>query len=491
MEQDDEGSFYRLKGKAKEVDEELGLVLTELAVDGDFKGKAGSTVFGRAGEAAKALRVGMIGLGKQEEVNKNDCLRPYRQLGFALANEAKRQRGFADNTKADAAVHLPSLPDGVEEAKAAGEIGHGIYMGSFSETRYKKAAKPTQLGSVSLLGFQPGEAFDTALNEAKAHSRGIMMCKELVNAPAAHCTPETLAEAFRKVASENPDRFELTVLGKEECEKRQMEPFLAVGRGSAQEPRFIHLKYMPPEGTKESTPKVALVGKGITYDSGGINIKGQLTELMKFDMGGAGAVAGSALTFAELQPQGVEVHFIVPSCENMVDADSYRPGDILTASNGKTIEITNTDAEGRLALSEGLLYAGEQGCTKLADIATLTGGMLVSLGTHLGGVWANSEEAADKVHQASSRCEDRVWQLPLESSYWQLMDSKIADCVNAGPREAGSILAALFLEQFIPSNADWAHLDIAGCCWDWRSDRLATGFGASLLTHYAMLHASQ
>lgn len=451
VEADDEGNFAKLKGSASDVDQQLGGILSELAEAADFKGKTGSSSFARTGFSNAAQRVGVVGLGKSDDLAQSENMKPLKQLGGALADDAKASK------KSTAAVYVPSYPRDVDVKKAAAAIAQGTMLAAFNETRYKQSAKPTPLTRVDII--KENSDFSNEIKEARSHAEGIMLTKELVNGPAEHVTPTTLEETFKQVASKSPNTMHLTVLGRKECEQRKMEPFLAVGRGSAKEPKFIHLQYTPQGGVSQDAERIALVGKGITYDAGGINIKpsqGGLLEVMKFDMGGAGAVAGAASIIADSQPKDVVVDFIVPACENMVDADSFRPGDILTASNGKTIEITNTDAEGRLVLSEGMLYANELGATKVVDIATLTGAMLISLGSHLAGYatyctifnscsfllhlvhdvckiclsmnlainhyayvakfrlhryFTNSDELSKRISEASKQGEDRVWQV--------------------------------------------------------------------------------
>lgn len=248
-----------------------------------------------------------------------------------------------------------------------------------------------------------------------------------------------------------------------------MGAYLGVSQGAIEPPKFIHLTYTPEGGVAEGGKKVALVGKGLTFDSGGYNIKagaGSMIEKMKFDMGGAGAVLGAARAIAELQPAGVEAHFIVAACENMVSAEAMRPGDILTASNQKTIEVLNTDAEGRLTLADALVYADRLGeVDVIVDIATLTGACMVALGQNIAGMWSNSDDLAARLEQRSKACGEKLWRMPLEEAYFDGLKSDFADMKNTGPRFGGAITAALFLQKFIKKETSWAHLDIAGTVW--------------------------
>jgi leucyl aminopeptidase len=255
---------------------------------------------------------------------------------------------------------------------------------------------------------------------------------------------------------------------------------------SDSDPKFIHLKYSSGSPKR----KLALVGKGITFDAGGYNIKagpGSMIELMKFDMGGAAAVLGAARALAAIAPADMEVHFISAACENLISGAGLLPGDVLVAANGKTVEVANTDAEGRLTLADALWYAQEKvGAERCIDIATLTGSQIIALGTAIGAVMAPADEASDAV-VAAGRCTggERWWRLPLEESYMEMLKSKTADLVNVGGRPAGTITAGLFLKQFVDSEKmQWAHLDIAGPCWNEKLGG-ATGFGAATLAHWA------
>jgi leucyl aminopeptidase len=284
-----------------------------------------------------------------------------------------------------------------------------------------------------------------------------------------------------------PDLFELTVFGRKECEDMGMGCYLGVAEAADTEPQFIHLKYKGP-GTTESSPKIGLVGKGVTFDSGGYNLKagaGSMIEMMKFDMGGSGAVLGSAYAVGGMKPGNVEVNFIVAACENMINGHGCRPGDVLTASNGKTVEINNTDAEGRLTLCDAIIYAGKQGCGTIVDIATLTGACMVALGMDIAGLYSNTDELAADLKSSGGTHGEKLWRMPLEDDYKELLKSPVADMKNTGIRWGGSITAALYLKEFVPENTSWAHIDMAGPVWDDKKGG-ATGFGVSTLAQYVM-----
>ncbi len=263
--------------------------------------------------------------------------------------------------------------------------------------------------------------------------------------------------------------------------------YLGVAQGSELPPRFVHL-ILRPEG--EVHRRVALVGKGLTFDSGGYNLKtaGSQIEMMKYDMGGSAAVLGAARALAELRPAGVEVHVIVAACENMISGGAIHPGDILTASNGKTIEVNNTDAEGRLTLADALVYASRLEPDAVVDLATLTGACVIALGEEIAGLWSSSDGLADALRQAGARGGEALWRMPLRRSYRSGLKSPVADMKNTGPRPGGSITAALFLQDFVPEGLPWAHLDIAGTVWSDKGRGLdpagATGFGVRTLVEW-------
>ena len=274
------------------------------------------------------------------------------------------------------------------------------------------------------------------------------------------------------------------MLEKEDCEKLGMGLYLGVANGSISPPKFIHLTYT--KGTPKET--LALVGKGITFDTGGYNLKvNSRIEDMKFDMGGAGATLGAAFTLGDLGVDNITVHFVIASCENMVGGDAYRPSDIITASNGKSVEVINTDAEGRLTLADALLYAqNECKATSIVNMATLTGAIIIALGNKIAGVFTPSDAMAASIVEASQRTGDRVWRMPLEEDYLDPLTKGIADLRNVGSRAGSSIQAGLFLKEFVKTDeVEWAHIDIAGAGWN-TENAMPTGYGASLFAEWVL-----
>ena len=295
-----------------------------------------------------------------------------------------------------------------------------------------------------------------------------------------------LAKKAIKMAKEF--KLECKILERKDCEKEGMGAYLAVAKGSDLDPKFIHLIYKP---SGQVLRRIALVGKGLTFDSGGYNLKvgASKIEMMKYDMGGSASVLGAARSIGEIAPKGTEIHFIIASCENMVNGSAVHPGDIIQASNGKTIEINNTDAEGRLTLADALTYACKLKPDVIIDLATLTGACVVALGEQIAGLWANNDELAEELKEASSSCGENLWRMPLQATYKEGLKSMLADIKNTGPRAGGSITAALFLREFVEKDIAWAHIDIAGPCWSDKgfgsNPAGATGYGVQTLVNWA------
>ncbi|CAD2100014.1 M17 leucyl aminopeptidase, putative [Plasmodium vinckei brucechwatti] len=328
--------------------------------------------------------------------------------------------------------------------------------------------------------------YNKEVEKARTYSMGIYFASQLISAPSNYCNPVSLANVAVELAEKL--NLEYKILGTKELEELKMGAYLSVGKGSMYPHRFIHLTY---KGKGEIKKKIALVGKGITFDAGGYNLKagpGSMIELMKFDMSGCAAVLGSAYCVGTLKPENIEVHFISAVCENMISQNSYRPGDIITASNGKTIEVGNTDAEGRLTLADALVYAENIGVDHIIDIATLTGAMLFSLGTSYAGVFGNDDKLINKILASSKSSNEPVWWLPIIKEYRKFIRSRCADMNNMPTNsKASSVIASVFLSEFIKSTS-WAHLDIAGAAWIFH-DSKPKGFGVRLLSEFILSHA--
>ncbi|MBD2040616.1 leucyl aminopeptidase [Microcoleus sp. FACHB-672] len=461
-----------LTGNLAQLDEKLAGTLKELIEESEFKGKDGSSAVTRVGTGSPIRKIIVVGLGKADAL-KLDSWRRAAAAAARLANKEKCK------TLALALPVWHEAPDATAEA-----IVEGVELALYQDNRFKSETenKGLKLEQIDLLGLAGTEA---SITRAQQICAGVMLARQLVAAPANSVTPVTMAEAAQAIASEHG--LEIEILEREACEELGMGAFLGVALASDLPPKFLHLTYKP-EGTPRR--KLAIVGKGLTFDSGGLNIKvaGSGVEMMKVDMAGAGATLGAAKAIALLKPD-VEVHFISAVTENMISGHAMRPGDILTASNGKTIEINNTDAEGRLTLADALVFAEKLGVDAIVDLATLTGACIIALGDDIAGLWSPDDTVANQLLKASEMAGEKFWRMPLEEKYFEGLKSPLADMKNTGPRPGGSITAALFLKQFV-KETPWVHLDIAGPVWTDKESGYnsvgATGFPVRTLVNWVL-----
>lgn len=449
-------------------------LLQDLVNSSEFKGKAGETAWTRISGSSPVRFVILVGLGKSEDLQLNQL----RLAAAAIARTVQKQKCKT------VGMHLPIWKQ--DKAQSAQAIAEGIGLALHQDNRFKSEPESGQTNGlpeqVELLGIgQQPEAIKTAHQVCQ----GVILARELVAAPANVVTPTALAETAGTIASEHG--LTLEVLEQKDCEKQGMGAFLGVSKASEMPPKFIHLTYKPTGVAKR---KLAIIGKGVTFDSGGLNLKtgGSGIETMKMDMAGSAATLGAAKVIGQLKPD-TEVHFIVAAAENMISGRALHPGDILTASNGKTIEINNTDAEGRLTLADALVFAEKLEVDAVVDLATLTGACIVALGNDIAGMWTPKDDLAQELTQASERAGEKFWRMPLEDKYFEGLKSPIADMKNTGPRPGGSITAALFLQQFIKDTA-WAHLDVAGPVWTDKEGGYnnvgATGFAVRTLVNWVL-----
>jgi leucyl aminopeptidase len=464
-----------LSGDLAQLDEKLAGTLKELIEETEFKGSAGSSAVTRVGSGSSIRKIILVGLGKPDTLSLDSL----RRAAAAIARSAKQQKSKT------LGITLPVANDNPTDTAQA--ITEGIILALHQDNRFKSEPedKGAKLEQVELLGLGGQEA---AITKAQAISTGVILARELVAAPANAVTPISMAQTAEAIASEHG--LALEILEREECEKLGMGAFLGVAQASDLPPKFIHLTYKP-DGTPKR--KVAIVGKGLTFDSGGLNIKGAGSgiETMKMDMGGAAATLGAAKAIGQIKPD-VEVHFVSAVTENMISGHAMHPGDVLTASNGKTIEVNNTDAEGRLTLADALVFAEKLEVDAIIDLATLTGACIIALGNDIGGLWTADETLASQLKTASEAAGEKFWQMPMEEKYFEGLKSPIADMKNTGPRPGGSITAALFLKQFV-KETPWAHLDIAGPVWADKEEGCnpagATGYPVRTLVNWVMSDA--
>ena len=459
-------------GDLAQLDQKLAGTIGELITETEFEGKPNSTAVTRVGGHSPVRKIILVGLGKADDL-KLDIV---RSAGAAIARIAKKEKSKT------LGISLPVAKD--DPSATAQLITEGILLALHQDNRFKSEPedKEAKLETVDLLGLGDQTA---AITRGEQIASGVILARELVAAPANSLTPIAMAETAEKIAADHG--LSVEILEKEDCEKLGMGAFLGVAMASDLPPKFIHLTYKP-EGTPKR--KLAIIGKGLTFDSGGLNIKGAGSgiETMKIDMGGAAATLGAAKVIGQLKPD-VEVHFISAATENMISGHAMHPGDILTASNGKTIEVNNTDAEGRLTLADALVFAEKLEVDAIVDLATLTGACVVALGNSIAGLWSGDEQLASQLKEASELAGEKFWQMPLEEKYFEGMKSQIADMKNTGPRPGGSITAALFLKQFVKETS-WAHLDIAGPVWTDKesgcNNQGATGFPVRTLVNWVL-----
>jgi leucyl aminopeptidase len=422
-------------------------------------------------EGDMARRLLLIGLG-----GKRDDEALYERVGGSLTAR------LLTSGETKLVVDLTGLNLGGEEAaRVAFGIAARAWRYDIYRTKLGKKAKPTLEEAVIVGG---GDGVDEAWQHKSAVLEGIYFTRELVTEPANIVYPISFVDRCRDGLEGLGVEFE--VLDEKAMADLGMGSLLGVAIGSAQPPRLLAMRW---NGAGDSKNPVVFVGKGVTFDTGGISIKPAAgMEAMKWDMGGAGAVAGAMKALATRKAKA-NVVGICGLVENMPDGKAQRPGDVVTSLSGQTIEVINTDAEGRLVLCDAMTWAQRQYKPEvMVDLATLTGAMIISLGYEYGGLFSNDDGIAQKLADAGNKTGDKVWRMPLGDAYDKLMDSPIADMKNSGPREGGSITAATFLQRFVDEGVKWAHLDIAGMVWANKAgalwDKGATGFGVALLDRF-------
>jgi leucyl aminopeptidase len=468
-------SERELTAPARRVDQRSrGALRAALA---DLSGKVGATLLLRALPNVAAERVLLVGLGARKEFGEA----AYRDAVRAAAN-ALRELGAKDAALflVDLKVNDRSLSWNLRQAV----LGTREAFYRFDELKSQKKTPEPALAKVTL-PLPPAAALAQALAEAQATADGVALARTLGNLPSNICTPTYLAEQAKKLAQQF--KLQVEVLERKDMEKLGMGAFLAVTSASHEPPKLIVLRY---NGGAKSAKPLALVGKGITFDTGGISLKpaGEMDE-MKFDMSGAGSVLGAIRALAGMKAP-VNVVGVIPACENMPGGHAIKPGDVVTTLSGQTVEILNTDAEGRLILCDALAYAERFKPDAVVDIATLTGACVIALGHIATGLFANDQKLADELREAADDAWDRVWQMPLWEDYQEQLRSNFADMANIGGRPGGSITAASFLARFT-RKLRWAHLDIAGTAWKSGREKGSTGRPVPLLVRFALRHAGR
>ena len=466
----------KLSSVARELDAASNGYLSKLLQHGDMDGKLEQTLLLHSVNGVAAQRILLIGCGKENEFG----LRQFKKTLNVTAKVLK------EHNVRDAVIYLSELTTKdlnlAQRIKLAAEtIHHGVYQ--FTQLKSKNDKTRINLQKVILnvadAKYLPKARLAVAMGNAVA--QGVTTARDLGNLPGNICTPAYLASTAQKNAK-HYSNMKVRVLKQKDMEELKMGAFLSVAKGSRQPPRLIVVEY---SGGKKDDKPVVLVGKGITFDSGGISIKpSQAMDEMKFDMCGAASVLGTMVTIGELQLP-INVVAIVPSCENMPDGAANKPGDVVTSMSGQTIEVLNTDAEGRLILCDALTYSEQFKPKAVIDVATLTGACVVALGKHPCGLLSNKDALVQDLLDAGTRSDDRAWQLPLWDDYQDQLKSNFADIANIGGPQAGTITAACFLSRFT-EKLDWAHLDIAGVAWESGHHKGATGRPVPLLSQYLL-----
>jgi leucyl aminopeptidase len=464
----------KLGDSAQLLDNAAAHYISEIISRGDMTGKIASTLLLHKLPQIASERVLLLGLGKRNELEPNkfrDCMR------------AAMRALQATNAK-DATLYLSEIA--VKDRDSAWCLNQAvlaayenIYRADSLKSKSEKDKTALRKIHFGQLKDKPSAALEASLSQAVAVAQGMVLAKDLGNLPGNVCTPSYLAQQAVALGKAHKS-IKTTVLEEKDMKKLGMGSLLSVSQGSAAPAKLITMEY---HGADKKQKPVVLVGKGITFDSGGISLKpGAEMDEMKYDMCGAASVLGTLQAIAEMGLK-LNVVGIIPSCENMPSSTAVKPGDIVTSMSGQTIEILNTDAEGRLILCDALTYAAKFNPDTVIDIATLTGACIIALGHVASGLFSNQDKLAHELLAAGEQSMDRAWHMPLWDDYQSQLDSNFADIQNIGGRPAGSITAACFLARFT-KDYRWAHLDIAGTAWKSGKDKGATGRPVPLLTQY-------
>lgn len=468
----------KLSKAAQVLDKAANHTLSEMIARGDMRGKSASTLLLHKLPGIAAERVLLVGLGKADEQTAKSRIEVLQALFKALHGTPAK----------DATLYLTDAANSNDTAWLLRQAVIIAEEQAFRTDGLK--SKPSDAAGLKRITFatadKPAPQLKEVVEQAAAIARGMALAKMLGNLPPNLCTPTYLAAQALALGKAHK-RIKTTVLEKKDMQKLGMGSFLAVAHGSEQPPKLITLEY---GGADKKQKPVVLVGKGITFDSGGISLKpGAEMDEMKYDMCGAASVLGTLQAVAEMGLK-LNVVGVIPSCENLPSGKAVKPGDIVTSMSGQTIEILNTDAEGRLVLCDALTYAAKFKPDTVIDIATLTGACVIALGSIASGLFSNDEKLSGELFAAGTQTNDRAWQLPLWEDYQLLLDSNFADMANIGGRAGGTITAACFLSRFT-KDYRWAHLDIAGTAWKSGKEKGATGRPMPLLTQYLINRAGK
>jgi len=468
----------RLGSAAEAIDKATRGAVSRLVKRGDISGNLSETLMIPEAPGTGAERVLLVGCGKPDGISAAEYLQLVQKAARVTADA-----GLKNAVSCLGDVHVRDRDQGWKMRQGCLAFGGAAYRFDKMKSKPSRRAQFARLGL--LVSAEDYAEAQQAANTARGMLSGLSLMKDLANLPGNHCPPSHLADTARALGKTHKS-LKVTVLERADMEKLGMGSLLAVARGSVQAPKLITVEY---HGCPDKSRPIVLVGKGVTFDSGGISIKpAAAMDEMKFDMTGAASVLGVMQAVAELGLP-LNVVGVVPAVENMPDGNAIKPGDVVTSMSGQTIEILNTDAEGRLILCDAMTYAARFEPEVVIDIATLTGACVVALGSHASGLLSNHDGLADELLAAGEKSGDRAWRLPLWDEYQKQLDSPFADLANVGGREAGTITAACFLSRFAKEYR-WAHLDIAGTAWTSGKAKGATGRPLPLLMEFILGRAS-
>ena len=453
-----------------ELDKELTALLRDAVKQGDFEFKAARCLYVHRPAGVKAARLAFVCAGDNSA----------KAFKAAVASGLAQLKALGVTGMAVAGAGGDALNAGHAEALVVA-ASDAVYL--YRHTKPSAPAAP-KLAKVSLVAAKAqAKALEEGLRRGQAVAAGVNVARECANRPGNHATPSHLASEAKNLGKQFG--FKVEVFDRAKIAKIGMGSFLAVAQGSDEPPRFIVIEY---QGAAKSKAPLVLIGKGITFDSGGISLKpGAEMDEMKFDMGGAASVLGTMRAIGELKPK-VNVVALIPTCENMPGGRAVKPGDVVKSLSGQTIEILNTDAEGRLILCDALTYAERYKPAAVVDVATLTGACVIALGHHNSGLFSSDDALADDLLAASRSALDAAWRMPLDEEYDEGLKSNFADMANIAGRAGGAITAAKFLQRYA-AKFPWAHLDIAGTAWKSGAAKGATGRPVPLLTHFVVSRA--
>ncbi|PMG42412.1 leucyl aminopeptidase [Shewanella sp. 10N.286.52.B9] len=470
----------RLSGIAEQLDKISEGYISNLLRRGDLEGKPGQMLLLHHVPNVLSERVLLVGCGKERELDE----RQYKQIITKTINTLN-ETGSMEAVCFLTELHVKGRDTYWKVRQAVETTYNSLYSFDALKTRKGETRRPLRKMVFNVPTRRELTLGERAIDHGMAVSSGMNLCRDVANMPPNICNPAYLASQARQIA-EVHDSLTVSTVGEEQMAKLGMHSYLAVGRASANESIMTVMEY---KGAVDETQKpIVLVGKGLTFDSGGISLKpGEAMDEMKYDMGGAAGVIGAMKALCEMKLP-INVIGILAGCENMVAGNAYRPGDILTTMSGQTVEVLNTDAEGRLVLCDVLTYVERFDPELVIDTATLTGACVIALGKHASGLFSSHNPLAHEILNAGEQSGDRAWRMPIWDEYQEMLESPFADMTNLGGRPAGSITAACFLARFA-KKYNWAHLDVAGTAWNSGANKGSTGRPVPILSQFLLNRA--